>query len=290
MRALITGVSGFIGGHLFNSAPDHWEVWGIFLNSPQELEPTRSFRVDLRDLNALNAVMNGIKPDLVIHCAGYSRVAFCELAPTTAWELNTWATRQLADICWNRNIRLIYLSSDMVFDGSKGDYSEIDQPNPINFYGRTKLASEHRLMENIHQTAILRVNLTYGKPRAGGTSFSEEVINSLKLGNPYHLFSDQFRSFISVKNLCQCVWEIAETGWTGLMHLGGSQPTDRVTFAHKLVEKAGLNSNLLIASSIGASPEVTYPCKNTFNLTLASNILSTPLLNLDEGLDLEYSQ
>ena len=136
---------------------------------------------------------------------------------------------------------------------------------------------------------MVRVNLTYGPPATGGSSFSEEVIDTVRSGHPYHLFADQFRSFISVQNLAQCVWEIASNDFSGLIHLGGSEPTDRVTFARKLADQVGLDADLLIPITSGvASPEIPYPKNNTFDLSLASDIMKTPLLDLDEGLAIEY--
>ena len=91
------------------------------------------------------AVVEGIRPDVIIHCAAYSRVSFCEAAPTSAWEINSLATAALAALCIEKNIRLVLLSSDMVFNGEKGDYKESDFPDPITFYGWTKLAAERRV-------------------------------------------------------------------------------------------------------------------------------------------------
>ncbi|MCX6640173.1 MAG: SDR family oxidoreductase [bacterium] len=289
MRALITGASGFIGGRLFLDAPTDIETWGTYLDNNVRENSSRTLRVDLRDLNAVNAILKGIKPDLLIHCAGYSSVAFCENAPTAAWEMNSWFTGQLAELCVEYGIRLIFFSSDMVFDGSKGNYSETDLPQPVNFYGCTKLAAERRVQETCSDLVVIRLNLSYGKPAIGGTSFTEEVIQRVQGGKPYFLFADQFRNFMSVTNLSQCVWELAQSDWKGLLHLGGSEPTDRVTFAHKLAEHLHLDSTLLIPSQTDiASTQVSYPKNNTFDLSLAGKILKTTLLNIDQGLVLEY--
>lgn len=290
MRVLITGASGFIGGHLFYRAPSDWEVWGTYLNSAIQGDTSRLLRLDLHDQMALQAVLDGIKPDIVIHCAAYSRVRFCESTPTASWEMNSQVTAQLASLTAERRTRLIFLSSDMVFDGTKGHYAEGDDPRPINFYGWSKLAAERRIARLNHKSVILRVNLTYGRPKLGGTSFSEEVIQTVRAGKPYHLFADQFRSFISVQNLARCIREIAAGDFVGTLHLGGGEAADRVTFARKLAKRVGLNPSLLIPSTSDAVlPEIAYPRNNTFDLTLATRLLKTPLLDLDAGLETEYS-
>lgn len=289
MRFLITGVSGFIGGHLFKSRPDDAEVWGTYLDSVVTGDPSRLLRVDLRDPFALLKILDGVKPDVIIHCAAQSRVAFCENAPTAAWEVNSRVTADIAQQSAQRNIRLIFLSSDMLFDGKKGNYTEADEPNPINFYGWTKFGAERRIHEFHDNAVITRVNLTYGSPLNGGHSFSQEVIETVRAGKPYYLYADQFRSFISVKNLSACIWELAQSDYTGTVHLGGSEAADRVTFARKLADRLHLNPELLISTTAAqVQAEVSYPKNNTFDLTLASRLLKTPLLDLEQGLALEY--
>ncbi len=289
MRVLITGVSGFIGSHLFRHCPQEVEAWGTYLDSRISGDAARLLRVDLRDSFTLEKILDGVQPEVLIHCAAYSQVALCEQAPTAAWEVNSRVTAEIARLCAARNVRLIFLSSDMLFDGTKGNYRETDDPNPINFYGWTKFGAERRILEQHGDAVIVRVNLTYGSPHNGGCSFSQEVIETVASGNPYYLFSDQYRSFISVKNLTECLWELAGANFVGILHLGGPEAADRVTFAHKLAARVGLNPELLIpVTAEQAQPQIPYPKNNTFDLSLAQSLLKTPLLGLDEGLALEY--
>lgn len=289
MRVLITGVSGFIGGHLYQARPDTVDVWGTYLNFDVPLTSERFIKVNLRNSEAVRGFLDDVKPDLVIHCAAVASVSTCERAPITSFTTNTLATATLADLCKQRRLRLIFLSSDMVFDGGTGHYSEENEPAPVNFYGWTKLSAERAVAQLGDRGVIIRVNNTYGRPAMGGTSFSEEVIQTVRSGKPYHLYADQYRSFISVKNVIRCIWEIAAGDFSGLIHLGGTDPVDRVTFAKKLAERVGLDQALLRSMSGGTGPHgMPYPKNNTFDLTLAKNLLRTPLLNLEDGLVLEY--
>lgn len=289
MRALITGISGFIGGHLCLSAPRQWDVWGTFCKTPLEGGYPRLLHLDIRNFDAVQSVLSEIHPDLLIHCAAHSRVSFCEQFPQTARETNTLATTQISDLCRNNRIRLLFLSSDMVFDGTKGEYSEQDAPSPINVYGRTKHDAERHLLQTNENAVVIRANLVYGKPALKGASFSEEVITTVNRGQPYYLYADQFRSFISVKNLVQCIWEIVSLDFRGVIHLGGSEPANRVTFAQKLAKQVGLDMRLLIPSSAEERvPKIIYPKRNTFSLNLVHRLLKTPLLDIDTGLALEY--
>ncbi|MBU1652402.1 SDR family oxidoreductase [bacterium] len=289
MRILITGVSGFIGGHLLAASPEQHEVWGTYLENKPSHDPARVLRVDLRNSVSTLAIVDGIKPDIIIHCAAHAKISFCESSPGVAWEMNSRVTADLAALCEEQEIRLVFMSSDMLFDGIKGQFSEADPPNPLNFYGWTKLGAERRIRDCDGNSVIVRVNLTYGAPLNGGYSFSAEVIDAVKAGKPYHLYADQFRSFISVKNLSQCIWELALSDFTGIIHLGGAEATNRVAFAHKLAERLRLDESLLLATTAeAAAPQIPYPKNNTFDLHLAQKLLKTPLLDLEEGLALEY--
>ncbi|TKJ41810.1 hypothetical protein CEE37_04375 [candidate division LCP-89 bacterium B3_LCP] len=291
MRILITGASGFIGGTLYCSSPDKYDVWGTYHQSPVKTGDSQFIELNLLDYIETTNVLNSVNPDVIIHCAALSKVSFCQNHPSSAWDLNNKATEHLVKLINDDiiNTRLIFLSSDMVFNGQKGDYCESDQPDPINLYGQTKLAAEEHVARLGAKGTVLRLNLVYGRPVMGGSSFSEEVIHVVKSGKPYHLFVDQHRSFMSVKNLTRCIWEVVASDFHGVLHLGGNEPADRVIFAYKLARKAGLNTSLLLTSNNqGGGRDVPYPKNNTFDLSLAKSLLKTRLLAIDDGLDLEY--
>ena len=130
--ALITGAAGLIGGYLVRSAPrwvPHWDVRGL----------TRA-EVDLTDSTQIRTLWQRHRPNLVIHCAALSRTGVCEQDPARARRINVDATTQLADLA--RDLPFVFLSSDQVFDGTKGNYVEPDEVNPLNVYGQTKAEAE----------------------------------------------------------------------------------------------------------------------------------------------------
>jgi dTDP-4-dehydrorhamnose reductase len=245
--------------------------------------------LDLRDSLSLEAAIQGIRPDLIIHTAAYSRVAFCEDHPAAAYEMNTHVTEQIVKICSRRSTRMLFLSSDMVFDGVKGSYCEADAPCPLNYYGKSKLSAEGKVLTLGRNGVVARIALTYGQSAKLGNSFSEEIIRTVRDGRAYSLFTDQLRSFISVSNLTQALWEIAGGDFSGVIHLGGYEPGDRFTFGIKLTQRLGLNQKLLKTALAKETPRPQlHPLNNTFNVQHATDILKTRLLGIEEGLALEY--
>ena len=154
-RAIITGAAGLIGQYCVNAAPRWAPGWDVHGLSRADLELTDRLKVD--------AQIRALKPDLLIHCAALSRTKACEQDPDQARSDNVDVTAHLAQL--SRDIPFIFLSSGEVFDGKTGWYSETDEPNPINVYGRTKLEAEQTVLQNPRHT-VVRIVLTAGTSEA----------------------------------------------------------------------------------------------------------------------------
>lgn len=214
--ALITGAFGLIGSYLLRNAhrwAPGWEVQG----------PTRT-ELDLADASAVSSAFQRYNPDLVIHCAAMSRTKDCEQDPDRAERINVDATALLSRLA--RNSRFIFVSSGEVFDGSTGWYAEDAQPNPINVYGRTKLAAERKVLENPSHT-VVRIVLTAGTSENRDRSFVEDMIRTAKSGKNLTLYADEFRCPLPAGAVARALWELAEQDKPGLYHLGGSERLSR---------------------------------------------------------------
>jgi dTDP-4-dehydrorhamnose reductase len=213
---LITGASGLIGSYLLRSgsrwAPE-WTVEGI----------TRK-QLDLTDRSAVSAVVRRYTPDLIIHCAALSRTKDCEKDPEGAIRINVDATRTLAELATHR--RLIFVSSGEVFDGSAGWYDEEAEPNPINVYGRTKLAAESVVLQHPAH-AVVRIVLTAGTSISGDRSFVEEMARTARAGHDVTLYEDEYRCPLPAGVIARALWEFAGHDKPGLYHLGGSERLSR---------------------------------------------------------------
>jgi dTDP-4-dehydrorhamnose reductase len=210
--AWITGAGGLIGSQLVRMVPPEWTARGL----------TRA-DFDLTDFAALRAAFECDRPQLVIHCAALSKTLDCERDPAAAWKNNFDVTRTLAELA--AEIPLLSFSSDLVFDGSKGNYTEEDAPNPISVYAESKVAAERVVLANPRHT-VIRTSLNAGQTRAG-SAFNEQWLGALRRGATLDLFVDEFRSPIAASVTARAVWQLVAANQPGLYHLAGSERLTR---------------------------------------------------------------
>lgn len=214
--ALITGAAGLIGGYLVRTAArwaPQWEVRGL----------TRA-EADLTDSAQVKELRRRYHPSLVVHCAALSRTGACEQDPAGARRINVEATRYLTDLA--RDIPFVFLSSDQVFDGSKGHYDETDEVNPLNVYGQTKAEAEEVVLQNPAHS-VIRIALTAGTSPTRDRSFVEDMLQSVAKGARMTLFTDEFRCPFPAGALARALWEFVERERPGLYHLGGRDRLSR---------------------------------------------------------------
>ena len=213
---LITGAAGLIGSYLLRTAArwaPHRRVYGM----------TRQ-DADLTDERQVKVLWDRLQPQAVVHCAALSRAGRCEADPGLAHEVNVRATRRIAELAHDRPF--IFLSSDQVFDGTKGSYVETDEVRPVNVYGETKAEAERVVLRNPAHT-VVRVALTAGSSTTGDRSFVEDMRVACRQGQPLTLFTDEFRCPLPAGAVARAVWELLNQERTGLYHLGGRERMSR---------------------------------------------------------------
>lgn len=250
-RLLVTGASGFLGWHLCRMASATWQVHGTYYQHPltsEALPRVIGHRVDLTQDDAVPALIEATNPDGVIHTAALSQPNRCEQAPEQSYAINVLATERLAQICGDRQIPLVFTSTDQVFDGQQAPYDEMSLPAPINIYGRHKLEAEQRI-RRVHAGATLcRMPLMYGPaaPRAG--SFLQGFLAALREGRSLDLFINEFRSPAYVEDAAQGLLLALDSG-VGLLHLGGPERISRYDFGLKMAAVFGLDPGLIRPSN-----------------------------------------
>jgi dTDP-4-dehydrorhamnose reductase len=209
----VTGAAGLIGSHVVRAAPASVRVM-----------PLTRQQLDIADFDAVKARFSQERPSVVIHCAAIAKANDCETHPHLAWRVNSDATKLLADL--SEAVPFYFISTDLVFDGRKGNYTESDTPNPLTVYGKTKAAAERAVLANPRHT-VLRAALNGGTSPTGDRSFTEQLIKMWRIGRAPTLFTDEFRSPTTASVTARVIWELVAANATGIFHAGGAERMSR---------------------------------------------------------------
>jgi dTDP-4-dehydrorhamnose reductase len=212
----ITGANGLIGNHLVQTAPRFAPRWRVRALTREQF--------DLLDFETIKREFKKDKPQLIIHCAAVSSVAETQKNPALAKKINVEATKLLAELA--AEIRFVFFSTDLVFDGRKGNYVEADGVNPITLYADTKAAAEEVVLKN-PKHLIVRTSINGGVSRAGNRGFNEQLRLSLQKSGEIKLFTDEFRSPIPAVETARAVLELANKNCVGIFHVAGAEKLSR---------------------------------------------------------------
>jgi dTDP-4-dehydrorhamnose reductase len=215
-KVWITGAAGLIGNYLVRTAPMYAPGWQVRGLTRQE--------VDLTDYQTVRLLFQQDQPALVIHCAALSRSTACEQEPSLARTLNVDVTALLSELA--EDIPLLFFSSDLVFDGQRGNYDETATPHPLNVYAETKWAAEKIVLANPKHT-VLRTSLNGGASLTGNRGFNEEIRLAWEAGQTLRFFTDEFRCPLPAVVTAQAVWALVNAYQPGLYHLAGSERLSR---------------------------------------------------------------
>jgi dTDP-4-dehydrorhamnose reductase len=234
MRILVTGAKGQLGQELQR------------VLTGEDVIPANRPDYELTD-PALSAKIAATHPDLVIHAAGYTDVDGCERDPDTAFQVNAQGTRRVAEGAAKAGAKLLYLSTDYVFDGRKTmAYTERDPVNPLNVYGRSKLAGEEEALKGCRSTLVLRTSWLYG---VHGKNFVKTIL-SLAVTKPEILVvEDQCGSPTYARHLAQVIAGLIRSDVTGVIHAGGEGECSRYEFAKAILQEAGLGCRVVPIST-----------------------------------------
>jgi dTDP-4-dehydrorhamnose reductase len=243
---LITGISGFLGWNLAQHLRSLYRIYGTYLDHQVDLKKCECLAFDLTHLDKIERLCTAIQPRFIIHTAALSDADLCETRRREALTLNTFATRELAKIASYLEAKLIYVSTDLIFDGEKRMYAEADSPAPLNYYAKTKYLGELELMSNCGDYVILRPSLLYGWSNGLNQNFLERMEQKAIRGSKLDLFTDQFRTPLYVGDAAVAVERlISDKNLKGLFHLGGPERMSRFEFGEIFCRVFNLSPSLL---------------------------------------------
>src|SRR4030067_2060031 len=205
LKLLVTGASGLLGNWTVTLACSDYQVTPTDVAEP--LRPN-AVKTDITDADAVRHLFQELKPDMVVHTASETNVDRCETERERAWRINVVGTRNIAEASLETNSKLVCISTDYVFDGERGLYSEEDPPNPIDFYGLTKLEGERQAIRRCKNVAILRTSVLYGR-HPGKQDFATWVINKLKQRQEITVVDDHFNTPTLAENLARMALEVS---------------------------------------------------------------------------------
>lgn len=246
MKILITGASSLPGFRTVEKALERgYEVSAIHYRNPIPIEHgrLRKIKLDIRNLDDFKKVVFAEKPEVIVHMAALGDVDLCEKDKGLAW--STTAEPSIALSRWASRIQafLVYLSTDYVFDGDEGNYSEYSPPNPVNYYGLVKLVGEVAFRSSTVDHAIVRASSIYGLG-PGRMNFAKFLIERLGKGEEVKALIDQYTTPTQAQLLGESILEIIERRLTGIFHVTGERMS-RYEFAVKVAETLGFDENLV---------------------------------------------
>ena len=281
MRVFIVGASGFIGRIIFESLSRGHETYGSFFSNPAK----GLIHLDMTDQKAVKEILTSLKPDVIIHPAANPNVEYCEAHQKETWQINVEGSRNLIETARDIGAKFVYFSSDYVFDGTNGPYSEEDIPHPINEYGLQKLAVEKLIKNYLENYLIIRITIVYGWERRG-KNFVMGLIKNLKNGRSMNIPFDQIGSPTYVNNMVHVVKELIESNEIGIYHVAGTDLIDRYTFAKNIAEIFELDENLLIPVTTNQLGQIAKrPLKAGMKIDKVQKDVSIHLMNVREGLE-----
>lgn len=290
MKILITGANGFLGYYLTKQLLEkghHTIATGkgdcrLPFNSVEGFEYAV---LDFSDPFAVHDIFEKYKPEIVIHAGAMSKPDDCELQQWQAYTTNVEGTVSLLMNAAEQKSFFIFVSTDFVFDGKKGMYTEEDVPSPVNFYGKTKADAEDAVKEYEYGWAIARTVLVYGKPLAGRSNILSIVKEKLEKGEEYSVVDDQVRTPTYVDDLAAGIIAIIEKKATGIYHLSGSDVLTPYEMACKAADYLGLQKSLIKkVTAADFTQPAKRPAKTGFVIDKAKNELGFIPISFEEGL------
>jgi dTDP-4-dehydrorhamnose reductase len=252
-RVLVTGASGLLGTNLVLHAADAGHrVVAASLRRPVEIEGVESVQTDLSLAGESRRVMENYRPNWVVHCAALTDLDRCQGELEAAFRLNAEMAEKVAHAARSIGAQLAHISTDSVFDGRHGGYTEADTPAPLNVYGKSKLAGERAVSEADPEALIIRTNF-FGWSVRPGHGLAEWFLNELEGGRECPGFTDVWFSPLLANDLCDILLDMLESGASGLLHIPGAECVSKYDFGVRLAEAFGFDPALVTPVSIGAA-------------------------------------
>lgn len=292
MKILVTGTNGFVGSYIVAQLlADGHEVFASSrtgdLSSFNTDKNYRFIQVDFTDPFALHDAFEFVQPDVVIHSGAMSRPDDCERRQSDAFDTNVFGTVQLLLNAEAYKSFFIFLSTDFIFDGTKGMYKEEEAPSPLSYYGKTKMDAEEAVTEYQHGWAIVRTSFVYGRPMYGRGNFITMIAETIKTGVPFNVVSDQSRTPTYVGDLAKGIAAIVQQRAAGVYHIAGKNRLTPFEMAQAVAAYLNVQQHQCTPVTRETFQELAQrPLKGGLDISKAVNTLHYQPTSFADGLRL----
>ncbi len=260
---LVTGAAGFLGTNVLRAAAAQERDVVAATNKGHTLIATAGLvHADLTDKAVVREMIGAIRPEWVLNCAALANLDECEKDPAKARAANVTAAGNLAAACAEFGARLAHISTDSVFDGNRGMYSEDDVPSPVNVYAMTKLESERAVRELLPKSLVVRTNFI-GVPVTPGAGLADWIASSVESGKPIKGFDDVIFSPLLATTLAERLFDMMDARLTGLYHLGASDSMSKYHLAVAIAGEMGYPDAKIERASLSDVPSAVRRPLNT---------------------------
>lgn len=246
-KILIIGSNGMLGQRLV----EYIYNLGKYSLSCASYEPESYFSfveystINIADEKSVKELIKEVKPNYIVNTAAYTNVDKSEIEKEAAESINVLGVRYIAETAKEIDAHFIHISSDYVFNGNSGPYSEDDLTDPVGYYGLTKLNGENEIIALLNKYSIIRTNVLYGPAKYGRPDFVKWVYTSLKENKQIKIVTDQINNPTYLDDLVKAIYTIIENNVYGLYNIGGKEFLDRYAFTLKIAEYFNLDKKLI---------------------------------------------
>lgn len=286
-RLLLTGAGGFVAGSIIAQAGDAWEVHAVSRKPAlAERAGLAWHMIDPLAEGPLENLARELRPAAMMHTAAIAGIDYCQNHRAEADLVNTTFAARMVRAAEELDCKLVHLSTDNVFDGTRGLYTEEDPPAPVNYYGQTKMAADVAVQATTIPWVIARVSLVMGLPVLGeGNSFLSRMMAVLEKGERLGVPADEIRSPVDVVTLGQSLLELAANDFTGIINMAGDEVVDRCEMVRRIARTLGCSPDLVFANDPTEIPgRAPRPVDVSLSNALAKKVLQTPTAGIAEGM------
>jgi len=288
-RVLITGATGLLGKALLEQPPQEVDVWGTYLpgtDFPPVSAACPIRPMDVRDPTQIAEVFDWAQPDAVIHAASIGSVDYAERHREETWAVNVGGTRNVCRLCLDFGARLVFISSNAVFDGRAPFYREDAPVSPVNYYGQVKVEGEQYVQSSGVAYAIVRPILMYGWPNPRERSnWVVTWVQKLSSAMPVQVVNDVYSKPLLALNCAEAIWAVVLRDKPDILHVAGADHLTLYDFALRTAEVFGLDAGLIepVPSSL-FSTIAQRPQDTSFDTGRMEQDLGVRPLGVVEGL------